>query len=117
LIAVLRIADSLLNLAALPIRIQLVSCNHGKHATDAGSHFGAVRDDHHSSVGLDAQVNAGMEWRVIHFRCARDLLQNRRADDERTSGYKTFQESPAADDFNGLHAFTPAACLMACRIR
>ena len=58
-----------------------------------------------------------MEWRVIHFGCARDLLQDRHADDERTGGYKTLQESSAADDINGVHAFTPAACLMACRIR
>ena len=76
-----------------------------------------MRDDDHCSVGFDAQIDAGMKWRVIHFRGAHGLLQNWHADDERTGRYKTLQESPAADDINGVHAFTPAACLMACRMR
>ena len=116
LIAVLRIADGLFHPDALPIGIQFVGRDHGKHAADAGSHFRPVGDDHHGSIGFNAQVDAGMERRVIHFGAAQRLLQNRHADDERSGGYKLLQESPAADDINRGHAFTPAACLMAWRI-
>jgi hypothetical protein len=57
---VLHIADSLLDFHLRPVGLEFVGGNYGEHAANAGAHFGAMGDDDHRAVLLQAEVNAGM---------------------------------------------------------
>jgi hypothetical protein len=64
-----------------------------------------------------------MQWRRVdhaarHFVGEGDIGQIAHCDQKRACGKHVLQEPTAADVLDGgVHAFTPAACLMAARMR
>ena len=106
LVAVARVADALDDLDAGPVGVELVGGDHRQRRADAGPHLGAVRDDVHRAVGIDAQVDARIEGGVVGRRCgsrSTPVLREQRlrheagGDDERAGREHAAEEAPAAD--------------------
>src|SRR5262249_55227167 len=53
LIAILRIARGLLNFYSRPVGVEFIGNDERQSSAAAAAHFGATRDDGHSSVGCD----------------------------------------------------------------
>ncbi len=61
LIAVLGVPNSLFDLHALPIGIQLVGRHERQRGSDAGSHFGPMGHDEDGAIGFDPEIHARIE--------------------------------------------------------
>src|SRR5207247_9477889 len=125
LIAVLLVADRLFDLDSAPVRLQLVGEDHRNAGAHALAHLRAMGDDGHGTGRIDGheeiRVQRGTdggrgrrdrrEWidASKRIKLERECARSRRGD--------ALEEGPAADVLNGVHDFTPAASLMAARIR
>jgi hypothetical protein len=123
LIAVLRVADALLDPDARPVDVQLVGRHHRQRGPDARSHLGSVGDDEHGAVGLDAQIDARPQDGGIRACRSRGRLrpggvgEHPRRQHERTRREHPADELAPADVFDDAHARSFAAVLIAALIR
>jgi hypothetical protein len=62
LVAILGIADRLLDRDPLPVSLQFIGRHHRQRGADARTHLRAVRDDDHRTGWLNAQVHTGGPW-------------------------------------------------------
>jgi hypothetical protein len=84
-----------------------------------------MRDDDHTPIGLQAEIDAGLPGGVITVRrSGRFYGKDARAEHQRTGGKYAAQKIAAADNRDRagarafrLHTLTPAAIFTACRIR
>ena len=109
---VFRVAQRLNHLDARPIGFQFIGHDHGQACAAARPHFGAVGHDLDRAVRFDAQVHAGLPG----FLPAQ-LGNQRRGDHQRSGGEKLAEETPARGMHHAGHASTPAAILIAWRMR
>src|SRR6202035_1286990 len=124
LISIARVANRLLQFHPLPVGIQFVCQNERNRSAAAGAHLRAVCYQMHGSVGVDSNKSAGMKGRAIGVGGRRSLLRPQEignqthAQDESAGGNNSLQKSTPADVENVVaHAFSPAAALIAARIR
>ena len=101
-----------------PIRLEFVRHYHRKRGADSRAHLRAMRHNDHPAIWLEAQIHAGMPGRIIRFvRGQRLNRQNARAEHQGSGREDIFQKTPATDYLDRVHAFTPAAILIAWRMR
>ena len=114
--AVLYVAKRLLDAHAAPIGFELVGNDHGKRGANAGAHFGAMGDDDDRAIGIDTEEDARIpgSFRDVCLGVAGAIpAAKTTAPAEKT----LLEKIAAAGEFDAVHAFTPAAVLMASRMR
>ena len=117
LVAILRIANGLIELDLRPIGVEFVSDYERKSGSAATAHFGAMSNDGDRSVGCDGQPHIGVQGGSrFAFSGPQRLRNEARTEDENTGGKHTLQESAAADILDELHAVSFAAWWIAARI-
>src|ERR1019366_4056947 len=137
LTAVAGIGDGLFDPDPFPIGIQFVRDHPGKRRAGPLPHLRTMSDDDHAAVRLDPKVHAGLPGRPVLPGLRRLDARGARAEHQGPSRERGPQEiaatrqvdpiranRPVAAYFTGaakwivcFHAFTPAASLIACRIR
>ena len=124
LVAVSFVANGLLDLYALPIRVQFISDDQGQRRTASGAHLRTMGHDPHCAVRIDAQVNAGMQYGAIRIRVVRKLVARRKLRIIMDAQHKcacrdsaASQKLTPADVGDRIHAVASAAALIAARIR
>ena len=124
LVAIARVADGLFDFYPLPVRIQFIRQNERDGSAAAGAHLRAVRHQVDGSVGINSYKHAGMQDGAVGVRtrgCLRGpqgLRNQAHTQDQGASGNQALQKTAAADIQNVVaHTFSPAAALMAARIR
>ena len=68
LIAVFFIAGGLHNFHARPVGIKFVGYDAGQSRFASAAHLGAVGNDIYSAVGVDGEINVGMQRGIFHRR-------------------------------------------------
>jgi hypothetical protein len=119
LIAVFLVAERLLKANAAPIGFHFVGHDHGERGTNAGAHFGAMSHDDNRAVRVQTYKEVGIPGGFGNFSCRVSRLgHGSRSEDQRAGGEEAAEEVTAGGEFDsGAHAFTPAAVLMAARMR
>src|SRR6202008_3556146 len=124
LVAVTPVADGLLDFYSVPIRVQFVGNYEWQGRAACRTHLRAMGHDPNGAVGINSEINArvqrgvirvGIVWKFIAGRwpgvIAHAKHQCSHGDDA------SRQKSAPADVFNPVHAISPAADLIAARIR
>jgi hypothetical protein len=116
--AVLDVAGRLNNLHAVPVGLEFIGHNHGQSGAASRAHFGAVRHDFNRAARLDSEIDGPLPDSV-RAGTVGGLLggKERRGNDERAGREDLFEQFAAGGRNNGDHDFTPADCLIACRMR
>ena len=125
LVAVLLVADRLRDLDSAPVRLELVGEDHRDAGAHALAHLRAMGDDRHRSGGVDGDEQVRTQRGTDGGRSlsdGRERVESRERielerEREGSGGGHALEEGSAADVLNGVHDFTPAASLMAARIR
>src|SRR5437870_5211506 len=121
LVAVLWIADRLLDLDQLPVGIQFIGRHHWEGGANARTHLRAVRHDSHRASRLNAQVHTGVPWCRSALRCCRRSErfggEHLRGEYQRSGGKHAPEKTATTDVYHSAHIFPPPACLMAWRMR
>src|SRR5580698_6550136 len=124
LVTVALVADSLLVLYSHPIGVQIFGDDQGKRRADCGAHLRAMRHDPHRTVRINPDESAGMERSEIHMRIVRERVGDQQAWGKAHASHQgargedaSVQKITPADVLNRAHAISPAAVLIAARMR
>ena len=124
LVAISRVADRLFDFHPLPVRIQFIRQNEGDGSAAGGTHFRAGCHQIDGSIGIDSHKHAGVQGGAVGMGASRCLsrpqeIRNQADTQDQGSGgnYALQKTAPAHVQDVVAHAFSPAAALMAARIR
>src|ERR1700676_5140314 len=124
LVTISLVADGLLDLHSLPIRVQFIGDNERQRRAACRAHLRTRSHDPHGAVGIDSEIVAWMQNGVIRICVVWEFVARQKfgvityAEHKRSCRDDAArQKSAPADVLNRAHAISPAAALIAERIR